>query len=118
MVWWLWRPRWRLQATAAIAVAAVAACLAIAPATAESSNAESDRIPGLPEPSIATSLPRDLADPGGVRSALGKRGVIFAVNYIGEVLGNPTGGYRQGTFYDGRLELALQADLEKGIGWP
>ncbi len=34
------------------------------------------------------------------------------------MLGNPTGGFRQGTFYDGRLELAVQADLEKGIGWP
>ena len=34
------------------------------------------------------------------------------------MLGNPTGGYRQGAFYDGRLELAVQADLEKGIGWP
>ena len=88
------------------------------PVVAQTSNAESDRIPGLPEPSIGTSLPRRLADPGGVRSALAKRGVIFAVNYIGEVLGNPTGGYRQGAFYDGRLELAVQADLEKGIGWP
>ncbi len=118
MVRLLRRPRWRLRATAAIAVAAAAACLAAAPAAGQTSDVESDRIPGLPEPSIGTSLPRDLADPGGVRSALAKRGVIFAVNYIGEVLANPTGGFRQGAFYDGRLELAVQADLEKGIGWP
>ena len=108
-------PRWRL----AMLVVALGA-LAAAPtrAFAQAADAEADRIPGLPEPSIGTSLPRDLADPGGVRSAFAKRGVIFAVNYIGEVLANPTGGYRQGAFYDGRLELAVQADLEKGIGWP
>ena len=93
-------------------------CLAIGSAAAQTSEQESDRVPGLPEPSIGTSLPHHLADPGGVRSALAKRGVIFAVNYTGEVLANPTGGFRQGAFYDGRLELAVQADLEKGIGWP
>ena len=108
-------PRWRL----AMLVVALGA-LAAAPtrAFAQAADAEADRIPGLPEPSIGTRLPRDLADPRGVRSAFAQRGVIFAVNYIGEVLGNPTGGYRQGTTYDGRLELAVQADLEKGIGWP
>jgi porin len=87
-------------------------------AAAQATEQESDRIPGLPEPSIGTSLPRNLADPGGVRSALAKRGVIFAVNYIGEVLANPSGGFAQGTFYDGRLEFAVRADLEKGMGWP
>jgi porin len=118
MVWNLRRPRWRLRATAAIAAAAAGACLVHGPAAAQTSEQESDRVPGLPEPSIGSSLPRDLADPGGVRVRLAARGIIFAVNYIGEVLGNPTGGYRQGTTYDGRLELAVQADLEKGIGWP
>lgn len=92
--------------------------LAPAPALAQAIEQETDRVPGLPEPSIGTSLPRELADPAGVRSALARRGVIFAVNYIGEVLGNPSGGFAQGTFYDGRLELAVQADLEKGLGWP
>jgi len=102
-----------------VTVAMVAAmAMAAAPALAQTSEQESGRVRGLPEPSIGTSLPRRLADPGGVRSALAKRGVIFGVNYIGEVLGNPTGGFRQGTVYDGRLELAVQADLEKGIGWP
>jgi len=62
-------------------------------AAAQTSEQESGRIPGLPEPSIGTSLPRDLADPGSVRSAFAKRGIIFGVNYIGEVLGNPTGGW-------------------------
>jgi porin len=86
-------------------------------AHAQSSDDDSDRIPGLPETSIATSLPRALVDPGGIRSALGRDGITFHVNYIGEVLGNPVGGVSQGTFYDGRVELAVEADLEKMIGW-
>jgi porin len=96
---------------------AMAAAFAGTTATAQTIAQESDRIPGLPEPSIGSSLPRDLADPGGVRSALARRGITFGVNYIGEVLGNPTGGFSQGTYYDGRLELAVAADLEKTMGW-
>lgn len=112
MVLVLRRPRARLAVLTAMAAAAAA------PVLAQTTEQEADRVPGLPEPSIAASLPRELADPGGVRSALGRRGIVFGVNYIGEVLGNPTGGFRQGTFYGGRLELALEADLEKLIGWP
>jgi porin len=105
----------RLRMLSATAVLfAVPATMAVAQTVEQ----ESDRIPGIPEVSIATSLPRELADPGGVRSALGRRGIVFHVNYIGEVLDNPVGGVRQGTFYDGRLELAAEADLEKAIGWP
>ncbi len=97
-------------------LAAMTLCIAVSgPAH---SGDEDDRIPGLPESSIASSLPRELADPGGIRSALGREGITFHVNYIGEGLGNPTGGVKQGAFYDGRLELALEADLEKTIGWP
>jgi len=62
-------------------------------------------IAGIPEDSIATSLTRDLADPGGVRSRLAKHGIQFGVNYIGEVLGNPSAGIKQSTHYDGLLEV-------------
>jgi porin len=76
-----------------------------------------DTSTGIPDPSIAASLPPDFADPGGVRAALAQRGITFGVNYIGEVLGNPTGGFKQGTYYDGRLEIVGEVDLEKMIGW-
>ncbi len=72
---------------------------------------------GLPDPSIGSSLPRELADPGGVRSAFAGRGITFGINYIGEVLANASGGFKQGTYYDGRLEVAVSADLEKMLGW-
>jgi porin len=113
MVWFLPRPRGRLRL-----LPAMVAALLSWPAMAQTAEEESGRIPGLPETSIASSLPRELADPGGIRSALGRRGVTYHINYIGEGLDNPTGGVVQGGVYDGRLELALDADLEKTIGWP
>src|SRR6185369_9024673 len=64
-----------------------------------------DPATGIPDPSIAANLPAELADPGGVRAALAHRGITFGVNYIGELLGNPTGGFKQSTYYDGRLEI-------------
>ncbi len=90
-------------------LAAMAAAGAAAPASAQDS--------GLPEPSIGTSLPPELADPGGVRSALAKQGITFGINYIGEVLGNASGGVKRATYYDGRLEVAVSTDLEKMLGW-
>jgi porin len=72
---------------------------------------------GVPSPSIATSLPPSLADPGGVRAALAARGITYQLNYIGEVLSNLSGGMKRGSIYDGRLEVAVDADLEKLAGW-
>ena len=67
--------------------------------------------------SIASSLPAELADPGGMRAALAAKGIQFQLNYIGEVLGDVAGGMRQGSIYDNRLELVIDADLEKLFGW-
>src|SRR2546430_13322713 len=43
-------------------------------------------------------------------------GVKFAITYIGEVLGNPTGGLKQGAVYEDRINSAVDADLEKLVG--
>jgi porin len=45
-----------------------------------------------------------------------KQGVKFAVTYIGEVLGNPSGGLKRGTVYEDRINFAVDVDLEKLIG--
>src|SRR5438270_9657688 len=45
-----------------------------------------------------------------------KYGVKFAATYIGEVLGNASGGVTQGASYDGRLNLAVDVDLDKLAG--
>src|SRR3954464_4887094 len=42
-----------------------------------------------------------------------KSGIKFAATYIGEALGNPSGGLKQSAIYEGRLNLAIDVDLEK-----
>jgi porin len=51
------------------------------------------------------------------RAALAKSGVTVCLNYIGEVLGNPTGGVHRGAIYEGRVEGAVTVDLEKLVDW-
>jgi porin len=41
-----------------------------------------------------------------------KYGVKFAATYIGETLGNVSGGLKQGAIYEGRLNLAIDVDLQ------
>jgi porin len=45
-----------------------------------------------------------------------KQGVKFAVTYIGEVLGNPSGGAKQSAIYEDRINFAVDADFEKLVG--
>ena len=47
-----------------------------------------------------------------------KYGVKFAATYIGENLGNVSGGLKQGSVYEGRLNLAVDVDLQKLVGLP
>ncbi len=42
-----------------------------------------------------------------------KYGIKFAATYIGEILGNVSGGLKQGAVYDGRLNLAVDVDFAK-----
>jgi porin len=42
-----------------------------------------------------------------------KYGIKFAATYIGETLGNVSGGLKQGAIYEGRLNLAIDVDLQK-----
>jgi porin len=71
---------------------------------------------GIPPGSIATSLPNN-GDPGGMRKWLSERGLTYSFIYTGEVLGNVSGGLRQGAVYQGRLETQVNADLEKMLGF-
>jgi porin len=45
-----------------------------------------------------------------------KQGVKFAATYIGEALGNPTGGAKQSGIYEDRVNLAVDANLQKLFG--
>jgi porin len=51
------------------------------------------------------------------REALADAGIQFSATYIGEILGNVSGGMRTGVIYTGRLDLGTMIDLEKVAGW-
>lgn len=51
------------------------------------------------------------------RADFAEAGIRWRAIYTGDLLGNVSGGISRGTTFGGRLELGLQADLEKLIGW-
>jgi porin len=51
------------------------------------------------------------------KESLSNWGVMFSATYIGEVLGNASGGIRRGTIYTGRLDLGADVDLDRLMGW-
>src|SRR5947208_16140292 len=53
---------------------------------------------------------------GLLPNPLQRYGVKFAATYIGEVLGNASGGLKQGAIYERRLNLAVDIDLQKLVG--
>src|SRR4051812_40603281 len=44
-------------------------------------------------------------------------GIALSATYIGEALGNASGGVRRGAIYEGRLDFGVDVDLEKRAGW-
>ncbi|MFE1597954.1 carbohydrate porin [Methylobacterium sp. ID0610] len=56
-------------------------------------------------------------DPGGDRAFLKTKGIEYSLTYIGELLGNATGGARRGAIAEGRLDVQVDMDLEKLAGW-
>jgi porin len=100
------------RASLVMATASAILLLNARPAAAD----EAAAAQGVPDPSISRAL-GPLADPGGIRASLATRGVTYGVNYIGEFLSNTTGGIERGSIYDGRVELFIDADLEKVVGW-
>ncbi|TAK46641.1 MAG: carbohydrate porin [Xanthobacteraceae bacterium] len=54
---------------------------------------------------------------GGTRTALEDKGIDIGLAYIGEALAIPTGGLMRGTTFEGRLDLTVNTDLEKLMGW-
>ncbi|MBU3658112.1 MAG: carbohydrate porin [Rhodocyclaceae bacterium] len=58
-----------------------------------------------------------LGDWGGMRSWLNQYGVSFTLNQTSDYIGNTRGGIKQGFVYDGLLDLEIDVDLNKAIGW-
>ena len=90
----------------------------LAPGTANQNAA-----PGPFTPEGLTGGPRSiflresaLGDFGGLRYELREKGIVLTPTYIGEVMGNPTGGIERGITYDGVFNAALDLDLERLSG--
>lgn len=58
-----------------------------------------------------------LGDVWGLRPLLSRYGISFALSETSEVLGNLTGGVRQGFEYDGLTQMAVQLDTQQAFGW-
>jgi len=90
-------------------VVAIAAILAL-PAAATATDCEVSEN-GIPDDVI---VPIDVA---GVRKSLGSNGIGIGGTYIADVLGNPSGGIKQGTHYDGLLDVHMDIDFQRMAGW-
>jgi porin len=71
---------------------------------------------GIPNQSIATSLPQN-GDPDGIRKRLSESGITYALIYTNDVLSNLSGGNKRGTIDQGKVEGQLSVDLAKLAGW-
>lgn len=56
-------------------------------------------------------------DWGGDRTALKKKGIGYTINYIGEVMNVLSGGLRRGPTYEGQLNVTVDVDLARLVGW-
>src|SRR5438132_13801559 len=87
--------------------------LSLGAAIAQEDKKTDDDKPADPDTGESTVEEKTL---GLFPNPLQKYGVKFAATYIGESLGNASGGLKRGAVYEGRLNLAVDVDLQKLIG--
>lgn len=97
-----------------VLVALAIAMAGMSAAFAQAEKKTDDDKPADPDTGESTVEEKTL---GILPQPLKDRGVKFAATYIGEVLGNVSGGLRRGAVYEGRLNLAVDLDLQKLAGW-
>ena len=77
----------------------------------------------IPPEAGAESKPEDPCDPDKqlinleLRHRLCQAGLTIGIAETSEVLGNPTGGLRQGARYEGLTDLNLRIDLRRSFQW-
>ncbi|MGH7153015.1 MAG: carbohydrate porin [Acetobacteraceae bacterium] len=116
---------WRLRIRGAACWFAGAIGLVVAgPAWAQSGTAQqgpaaagASSQPGFFTGLFAPSRSNLLGDMGGLRTALGNYGITVTTTDVNEVLGNATGGVKQGATYEGLTTLTVQLDTGKAFGW-
>ncbi|XHR30670.1 MAG: carbohydrate porin [Chthoniobacteraceae bacterium] len=72
---------------------------------------------GMALSSIALAGDSAPPEPEPAKCALSLGGLSFPISYTGETIGNVSGGYRRGATYEGLLNIGVQGDLEKLLGW-
>lgn len=87
--------------------------LVATPALAQEDKKTDEHKPADPDTGESTIEEKTL---GLLPNPLQKYGVKFAATYIGEMLGNASGGLKQGAVYEGRLNFAVDVDLQKLVG--
>jgi porin len=78
------------------------------------------QVPEQAVPTVSTDFwnrPNLLGDMGGLKSLIQPYGFQFNVTETSEILGNPTGGIRQGAIYEGVTDINLGWDLRTKYGW-
>jgi porin len=90
----------------------VFAALSFAASAQDDKKTDNDK-PADPDTGESTVEEKTL---GVLPNPLAKYGVKFAATYIGEALGNFSGGLKQSAIYEGRLNLAVDIDLQKLAG--
>ena len=55
--------------------------------------------------------------PTSEKPAESSKAIFFPISYTGEGLGNLSGGYKRGAIYEGLLNVGIQGDLERLVGW-
>jgi porin len=101
--------RWRPTAVWIWACAIV--CASCYSAASQESNEDQPSDPDTGESTVAERTLGLLPNP------YQRLGIKFAATYIGEVLGNASGGLEQGATFEGRLNLAVDLDFDKLAGW-
>jgi porin len=95
------------------AIACFLLALTTGAASAQEDKKTDDQKPADPDTGESTVEESTL---GLLPNPFQKYGIKFAATYIGETQGNVSGGLKQGAVYDGRLNLAIDVDLQKLAG--
>lgn len=104
-----------LLATMALQATAAPPALSVPISSQENENGSPQGFSGF-----LSSLHRSnylLGDMFGLRTTLSQYGISLAVQETSEILGNATGGIRQGADYDGLTQAILQLDTQRAFGW-
>ncbi len=103
------------QWPASLLGAAILCALMAAPSPA--ANAQTAAVPEDAQPTGLWERDRLTGDWSGLRTSMEAHGIALDLTDTSEVLGNVSGGMKQGAVFEGKTEIDLAIDLDKLVGW-